>query len=80
MEKKTLTKTLGARTVPAASTAPVTTTPAVKAVPASTAPSHEQIARRAYEIYEARGQTAGHELEDWIQAERELLSKAHRNN
>lgn len=80
MQKKTLTKTSGARQVPTASTAPVTTTPAIAAVPTSNAPNHEQIARRAYEIYEARGQTTGHELEDWIQAERELLAKAHRNN
>jgi uncharacterized protein YndB with AHSA1/START domain len=30
------------------------------------------IARRAYELYLNRGQTPGHELEDWLQAEREL--------
>jgi len=31
----------------------------------------ERIARRAYELYLNRGQTPGHELEDWLQAERE---------
>jgi hypothetical protein len=35
-------------------------------------PTDEQIARRAYEIYLARGQTPGRELEDWLQAQREL--------
>ena len=35
-------------------------------------PTGEQIARRAYELYLDRGQTPGHELEDWLQAEREL--------
>jgi uncharacterized protein YndB with AHSA1/START domain len=35
-------------------------------------PTDEQIARRAYELYLDRGQTPGHELEDWLQAEREL--------
>jgi uncharacterized protein YndB with AHSA1/START domain len=35
-------------------------------------PTDEQIARRAYELYLNRGQTPGHELEDWLQAEREL--------
>jgi uncharacterized protein YndB with AHSA1/START domain len=35
-------------------------------------PTDEQIARRAYELYLDRGQTTGHELEDWLQAEREL--------
>ena len=35
-------------------------------------PNDEQIARRAYELYLNRGQTPGHDLEDWLQAEREL--------
>jgi hypothetical protein len=35
-------------------------------------PTDEQIARRAYELYLNRGQTPGHELEDWLQAKREL--------
>ena len=35
-------------------------------------PTDEQIARRAYELYLNRGQISGHELEDWLQAEREL--------
>ena len=30
------------------------------------------IARRAYELYEKRGREHGHELDDWLQAEREL--------
>jgi Protein of unknown function (DUF2934) len=36
------------------------------------APTTEQIARRAYEIFEARGGQHGRDLEDWLQAEREL--------
>lgn len=35
-------------------------------------PTTEEIARRAYEIYEARGFTDGDSLSDWLQAEREL--------
>ena len=35
-------------------------------------PTTEQIRLRAFQIYEARGRTAGHEVEDWTQAEREL--------
>ncbi len=35
-------------------------------------PAREQIERRAYEIYLARGGEPGRELEDWLQAEREL--------
>jgi hypothetical protein len=30
------------------------------------------IARRAYELYLARGCEDGHDVEDWVQAEREL--------
>jgi hypothetical protein len=32
----------------------------------------EQIRRRAYELYERRGREAGHETEDWLQAEAAL--------
>jgi hypothetical protein len=31
-----------------------------------------RIARRAHEIYEARGGESGKALEDWLQAEREI--------
>ena len=31
----------------------------------------ENIRRRAHELYEARGQEDGHDLEDWLQAEAE---------
>jgi hypothetical protein len=42
---------------------------------AKSAPTREDIARRAYEIYLERGGAPGHELEDWIRAERELTQK-----
>ena len=35
-------------------------------------PTHEQIARRAFEIYARRGYTDGNHTQDWLQAEREL--------
>jgi hypothetical protein len=35
----------------------------------------EKIRIRAYEIYLQRGGQPGYELEDWLQAERELSSK-----
>ena len=34
-------------------------------------PIEQQIQERAYELYEQRGRTDGHELDDWLQAERE---------
>ena len=33
---------------------------------------HRDIARRAYALYEARGREHGHDVDDWLQAEREL--------
>ena len=35
-------------------------------------PAHEQIARRAYEIYLERGGISGNELVNWFLAEQEL--------
>ena len=35
----------------------------------------EDIAQRAYALYEARGREEGHDLDDWLQAERELLEE-----
>ena len=35
------------------------------------APSHEEIARRAYEFYLARGGEQGHAEDDWARAESE---------
>lgn len=34
---------------------------------------HKRIAEKAYELYEKRGQTHGHDLEDWLEAEKALL-------
>lgn len=53
-------------TVPAAKPA----TPTVEAEP-----TIEQIRQRAYELYLFRGDGSGNELEDWLEAERELRSK-----
>ena len=35
-------------------------------------PTKEEIAKRAYELYLARGSEHGHDAEDWAQAESEL--------
>jgi len=40
--------------------------------PLATVIQDEDIARRAFELYEARGCQDGHDLEDWLQAEQEL--------
>jgi len=40
--------------------------------PARPALSHDDIAARAYQIYQERGYTPGDPMQDWLQAEREL--------
>jgi DUF2934 family protein len=35
-------------------------------------PNHDEIRRRAYEIYLERGGLSGRELDDWLQAESEI--------
>jgi hypothetical protein len=40
-------------------------------------PTHQDIARRAYQLYEERGGEHGRDLEDWFQAERELQQFLH---
>ena len=43
---------------------------------AATDLSEHDIARRAYDLYLTRGGEPGHEMEDWLQAERELRSRS----
>ena len=69
-------KLIGRKTVKAEKT----TAPMVKTAKAgkttaaavSIAPTHEEIAKRSYELFLARGGDHGHAEEDWLQAEREL--------
>lgn len=37
-----------------------------------TSPTKEQIEARAYELYQQRGGESGHDVEDWLAAEKEL--------
>jgi hypothetical protein len=56
---------------PRATRAPRTATPLASPF----APSHEDIQRRAYEIFLTTGAQPGHDLEHWLQAERELVRR-----
>jgi len=40
----------------------------------------DHVARRAYERYEARGREDGRDMEDWLEAERELLQSPSSTN
>jgi hypothetical protein len=59
--------------VPAAFAAPVVVK--TNAPPAKRTVTRDQIAKRAYEIWVAKGRPAGQDLQNWQQAERELLAK-----
>ena len=37
-------------------------------------PTHDAIARRAYELYEESGQPPGRDVEFWLKAEHELIN------
>jgi hypothetical protein len=54
-------------------------TPVIQAIQpqGDQAPSPEAIARRAYELFLARGGEDGHDMDDWYQAERELRGGTH---
>ncbi len=54
-------------------------TSAKKRAMSSAEPAREEIERRAYEIYLERGGTEGCEMEDWLQAERELRQRHRRD-
>jgi Protein of unknown function (DUF2934) len=40
-----------------------------------TSPTHDEIARLAYHFYETRGRWDGHDVDDWLSAERELTQE-----
>jgi hypothetical protein len=64
-------KRIGSAEPPATSTQVATGDVAV-----GNAASSEEIRLRAYQIYLARGERPGFELDDWLQAERELRGGA----
>jgi len=41
-------------------------------------PDEDRIRQRAYEIHKTRGGGPGHELDDWLQAEREFVAEQER--
>jgi len=46
--------------------------PQASEIPIAPALPHGEISRRAYELHLERGGEQGHDLEDWLRAEREL--------
>ena len=58
----------------AKTTSETTTKKPRKAAAAKTAPTHDEIAARAYQIYQQRGYTPGDPMQDWLRAEQELTA------
>jgi hypothetical protein len=54
----------------------VATMPTVVPDVLSATMTDRDIARRAFELFEARGREHGRDLDDWLQAERELQGSA----
>lgn len=85
VRKTTKTRTRQKRTpepegtiaVASANSDPATAASAAKNGPS---PSFEQIQRRAYELFVARGATHGGDLTDWFIAEQELTAGSPRGN
>jgi hypothetical protein len=46
-----------------------------KELPSETHSLEERIRQRAYELYVERGNQSGSELDDWLQAETEILER-----
>jgi hypothetical protein len=42
-------------------------------------PTEEEISARAFELYLQRGSVPGHEVDDWLQAEAELVADSANN-
>jgi hypothetical protein len=46
-----------------------------RVAPAEPPTIEDEIRQRAYELFEARGRDEGHELEDWLRAEGEIVGR-----
>jgi hypothetical protein len=68
--KATSSKTAEAKL--AAEPAAVTAASVASKPMSKSAPTHEEIAKRSYELYLARGSLDGHAEDDWARAEAEL--------
>lgn len=42
-------------------------------IPKSSSDLQEEVRRRAFELYERGGRADGHDIDDWLQAETELV-------
>jgi hypothetical protein len=69
-------KNTGRKTIRAKASAPKSVKAATTSSAIKRAPTVEEIAKRSYELYLGRGGVTGHEVEDWLAAEAELLGRS----
>jgi DUF2934 family protein len=74
-EKATATQTPKNTVVEAKAVGPVPNQPASDETRPNRSPSHEEISRRAYELWAQRGGVGGNAQEDWLRAEQELRAR-----
>jgi len=70
--KKSASTTRSKKSASAAAPTPLVAAALPEKAAARPHPSRDDIARRAYELYLARGASGGSATEDWLRAEREL--------
>jgi hypothetical protein len=76
--KSSKAKAEKATPAPVAKVPPKPVAKPVSAVAKPYEPTQEEIQTRAFEIYVAEGCKPGHDLENWVRAEKELRAKASR--
>jgi hypothetical protein len=76
----TLTIHQGGKVMPEAIKKKKSTVKVISTLPAVNQTSiQDEIAKKAYELYEKRGGQDGNDLQDWLEAERLVLSEAAAN-
>jgi hypothetical protein len=72
--KASAAKSAAAPKASAVKTAGVPYASAVRTASVPQVCTHSQIQDRAFEIYEKRGSRHGHDLQDWLRAERQVMA------
>ena len=73
---RSTTPTAKPAATPATAARPATATPMAQGAGSGTTQvAREHVAKRAYELWMKRGCTHGHDLQDWIEAEKEVMAE-----
>ena len=72
---RSTTPTAKPAATPATAARPATAAPMAQAATSSPQVSREHVAKRAYEKWLKRGCTHGNDMQDWIEAEKEVMAE-----